>query len=600
MAQRFTVFMAVVVTVMAVITVRLMYLQLVRTDVYAARSEQNFTQQERIQPLRGRILARDGTVLADNRVAYDLMYRGGPAPEWDALQELLGTDNTLREPDKTKLEQSRNGVVAVWNIAEFLIPAVEERIAGSTAFELRERLERTYPTSLAAHAIGYTGQADSVRNPGYDSWDLVGLSGLEAAFEQRLFGERGRRLFEVDNLGFRVGEHVLEHATPGLDIVTTIDVELQRLAEDVLLNALTYVNEDRRQTGNPPEEVLHGAFIAIDPKTGDLLAFASSPTYDQNVFTHRPSDPDKVAAIVLDNEHKPLQNRAVEAYPPASIFKVVTSHTLLERGYVTPNQTFACSATFSFGGVTWRNWATFNKGNYTVREAIGDSCNTYFWNAIATTPQFSVGWAPFIDSLTTDANAFGFGRRSLTELPEEKQGRIPTDQWVREQVQYQHGWLPGFTLNVAIGQGDVLTTPLQVARFITALANRGTMMEPRLVLEIGDEANPVQTVDIPGQHYEALVNGMRSMFVDYPSRSVLGSGVFPQAVAGKTGTAENPRGEAYTHAWFMGFTPMDDPEIAIALFIEHGGSSSRVAVPVARDFFVGWLALQEGTEVALP
>lgn len=600
MAQRFTVFMAVVVTLMAIIAVRLMYLQLVRTEVYTARSEQNFTQQERIQPLRGRILARDGTVLADNRVAYDLMYRGGPAPEWDGLQELLGTDNTLREPDKTKLEEARNGVVAVWNIAEFLIPAVEERISGSTAFELRERLERTYPTSLAAHAIGYTGQADPVRNPGYDSWDLVGLSGLEAAYEDMLFGDRGRRLFEVDNLGFRVGEHVLEHATPGSDIVTTIDIALQRLAEDVLRDALTYVNEDRRQTGKPAEDVLHGAFIAIDPKTGDLLAFASSPTYDQNVFTHRPSDPDKVAAIVLDNVHKPLQNRAVEAYPPASIFKVVTSHTLLEHGYARPNQAFACSATFSFGGVTWRNWATFNKGNYTVREALGDSCNTYFWNAIATTPQFSVGWAPFIDNLTTDANAFGFGRRSLIQLPEEKAGRIPTDQWVREQVQYEHGWLPGFTLNVAIGQGDVLTTPLQVARFITALANRGTMMEPRLVLEVGSEANPVQTVDVPGQHYEALVNGMRSMFVDYPSRNVLGSGVFPQAVAGKTGTAENPRGEAYTHAWFMGFTPMDDPEIAIALFIEHGGSSSRVAVPIARDFFVGWLALQEGTEVALP
>lgn len=600
MAARLKIFMAVVITLMAVIAVRLMYLQLVRTEVYTARSEQNFTQQERIPPLRGRIFARDGTVLADNRVAYDLMYRGGPAPEWPDLQALLNATNELREPDRTRLEEARNGVVAVWNIAEYFIPAVEERIAGSTAFELRERLERTYPTSLAAHAIGYTGQADAVRNPGYDSWDLVGLTGLEAAFEEQLFGERGRRLFEVDNLGFRVGEHILSHATPGSDIVTTIDVGLQRLAEDVLLGALTYVNEDRKQTGNPPEEVLHGAFIAIDPKTGDLLAFASSPTFDQNVFTHRPSDPERVAEIVLDNEHKPLQNRAVEPYPPASLFKVVTGWTLLEHNYAAPSTRFACTATFSFGGVTWRNWATFNKGNYTIKEALGDSCNTYFWNAIATTPSFSVGWAPFIQNLVHEAEQFGFGRTSLTELPEEKRGRIPTDEWVREQVQYQHGWLPGFTLNVAIGQGDLLATPLQVARFVTALANRGTMMEPRLVKSVGDIENPVQSVAVPGTSYDALISGMRSMFVDYPSRSVLGDSVFPYPVAGKTGTAENPRGEAYTHAWFMGFTPMDDPEIAIALFIEHGGSSSRVAVPVARDFLVGWLELKKGIEVDTP
>lgn len=595
MVARMRLLLAFFFTVLAVFTGRLMVLQLVRTEEYALKSIQNSLAQQRITPLRGRILARDGTVLADDRVAHDLMYRGGPAPEWERIKALLGVTGDLREPDPTKPEEVVSGAVAVWNIPDELVPAVEERVAGSENLYLRERIERTYPTNLAAQVVGYTQQADPVRNPGYSVNDLVGVSGIEAAYEAALFGGAGARQVEVDSGGTVVASHVLCSAQHGYDVVLTIDPQLQRLAEDVLQRSLTYVNEDRLRVGLPTEDVAKGAIIALDPRTGEVLAMASSPTYDQNVFTHRPSDPEAVEAILHDYDN-PLTNRAVEAYPPASTFKVVTSSTLLENGYVTPDQRFPCTAVFRYGGITWRNWATFDKGMYDVRHAIADSCNTYYWNAAYSTPDFGRGWAPFIADLVERARELGFGRPTGVGLLEEKAGRIPDDQWVRAQPRYEHGWLPGFTLNTVIGQGDVLATPVQIAQFVCTIANRGLMPRPFLVKRIGDQVMEPRVTQVPGVHWETLIDGMELMFTDYPSANTMGPRVYPWTVAGKTGTAQTGRGGDWTHAWFMGFSPVEEPQIALVVFIEYGGSSSRVSVPVARDFLAGYWQLK-GVEV---
>lgn len=593
MLGRMRLLLAFLFTVLVVFTGRLMFLQLVRTEEYALRSIQNSLAQQRITPLRGRILARDGTVLADDRVAHDLMYLGGPAPEWERIKALLGVDHDLRQPDRTKAEEVVNGAVAVWNIPDELVPAVEERVAGSESFYLRQRIERTYPTNLAAQVIGYTQQADPVRNPGYSVNDLVGIAGIEASYEASLFGSAGSRQVEVDSAGTVVASHVLWAAQPGYDVVLTIDPQLQRLAEDVLQRSLTYVNEDRVRVGLPTQDIAKGAIIALDPRTGEVLAMASAPTYDQNVFTHRPSDPAAVSAI-LNNDDQPLANRAVEAYPPASTFKVVTSSTLLEDGYVTANQRFPCSAAFRFGGITWRNWATFDKGMYDVRHAIADSCNTYYWYAAYSTPDFSRGWAPFIADLVERARELGFGRPPGVGVLEEKSGRVPDDQWVR--ATKGHGWVPGFTLNSVIGQGDVLATPIQIAQFVATVANRGLMPKPFLVRQIGQQVMQPQVQQVSGVHWETLIDGMELMFTAYPSANTMGPRVYPWTVAGKSGTAQTERGGDWTHAWFMGFSPVDEPEIALVVFIEYGGSSSRVSVPVARDFLAGYWELR-GMEV---
>ncbi len=583
--------LAITLSIMVIFTGRLMYLQIAMADEYRERSEANFTQDRRITPLRGRILARDGTVLADNRVAYDLMYWGGEIDGWARLQAFLGVEGEPRAPDPARLDERLNGAVLVWNIPDTLVPAVEERIAGQANLYLRERIERTYPTNLAAQVVGYTSQADPDRNPGYGVDDLAGVMGIEATWEAALYGAAGMRQVQVDPRGVPLRSTVIEPAIPGQDVVLTIDPAVQRLAEDVLAGALTYVNVDRQTTGRPLESVVHGALVAFDPRTGEILAMASAPTFDQNVFAKRPIDPQAVGRYLTDAEHKPLQNRAVEAYAPASTFKLVTSMALLDGGWITPASRFSCSARYRLGGITFQNWAAWDKGMYDVRHAIADSCNTFFWHAVASTPNATRGWGPFIEQEVALARALGFGAPLGVGVREEKEGRIPDQDWVRAQPQYEHGWLPGFTMNTVIGQGDVLATPVQVAQLIQTLALSGQQVGLHVVRQVGDAAQVAETTTIEGRHWRTLQEGMRMMFTDYPSRAVLGPGVFPVEVAGKTGTAQTARGNDYTHAWLMGYAPMNDPEIGIALFVEHGGSSSRVAVPLARDFMTGYFGV---------
>ncbi len=590
--------LAVMLTVLVIFTGRLMYLQFAMAEAYQARSEQNFIQERRIAPLRGRILARDGTVLADNRVAYDLMYWGGDIDGWERLAAFLGIEGAPRAPDPARREERLNGAAIAWNIPDHLVPAVEERIAGQANLYLRERIERTYPTNLAAQVVGYTSQADPDRNPGYGVDDLAGVSGVEATWESALFGAPGMRQVLVDHRGAPLRSEVVVPATPGEDVVLTIDPVVQRLAEDVLAGALAYVNAERDRQRLPREEVVHGAFVALDPRSGEILAMASSPSYDQNVFAKRPIDPSAVAAILLDGTHRPLQNRAVEAYAPASTFKMITSMALLEGGWISPNTRYQCTPRFTLGGITFHNWATFDRGSYAIRDAIADSCNTFYWQAVAATPNATSGWGPFIAQEVELARAFGFGAPIGIGVQEEKAGRIPDDAWVREQ--FGHGWLPGFSMNTVIGQGDVLATPVQVAQLIQTLAMNGTQVAPHLVRQFGDEPFVPASRQIEGRFWRVLQEGMRMMFTDYPSRDYLGPRAFPVAVAGKTGTGQTPRGPDYNHAWFMGYGPLDDPEIAIALLIEYGGSSTQVAVPVARDFFAGFWDVFAETGAARP
>jgi len=589
---RLRLLLAILLTFLVIFTGRLMYLQLAMTEQYAVLSTQNFLEERRISPLRGRILARDGTILANNRVAYDLMYTGGEVRRWDRIQYLLDLEGPPRAPDRSRAEEREQGAVLAWNISDSLIPAIEELVADQPNLYLRERIERTYPTNLAAHVVGYTTLADPVRFPGYANDELVGVMGIEAGMEQALFGAAGSKLVELNNRRVELRETELMPAQPGADVRLTIDPTLQRLAEDTLLKARDHINAERRRNRLPEVETVRGAVLAADPRTGEILAMASSPSFDQNVFTRRPSDPEEVNAILQDSLNIPLQNRAVEPYPPASTFKPITSYTLLEHGYTGPNDRYACNGSVTLGGITWRNWTGGFRGNYTSADALADSCNTYYWHAAMDTPDFTRGWAPFIRDLTADARLFGLGDIIDVGLPEEKPGRIPDEQWVREAT--GEPWYPGYTLNTSIGQGDVLSTPLQILQTTMIIANEGRLAKPHLVKAIGDEEVPVEEEIIPGRHWRSLKEGMRRMVTDHGSNRYLGpaSGI-PLEISGKTGTAENSSGTNLEHVWFMSYAPREEPEIALVVFLENGGSSSAVAVPAARDFYVGYLGIEE-------
>ncbi len=584
MIGRNKVLLTIMLSVFLIFSGRLVYLQIIMVQEYQVLSTQNFMVERRISPLRGRILAGDGTVLATNRIAYDLMYHGGEVTNWERIAYLIGIPpDPPVPPDPASQTEMTNGAVAAWNIPDRVVPAMSELLAGQGNLYLRERVERTYPTGLAPHVVGYTAVADPVRFPGYAADELVGVMGIEAGMERTLFGAAGARLVEVDHRRVTLRERVLVPAQPGDDVHLTIDPQMQRWAEEVIEGALPYINGERTRWGHPHATIVRGALLAIDTRTGGILAMASTPGFDPNVFTRRPGNPAELEPLLTDSVNFPLQNRAVEAYPPASIFKIVTSSTLMDEGYMRAGDRYECNARINYGGRNWENWTTSYRGNYTNVQAIADSCNTFYWHAAMDTPNFSVGWAPFVRDLMERGADFGFGVSLQLGLPEEKNGRLPDETWKRQAS--GEPWYPGFTLNSAIGQGDILTTPLQVLQFIHILANDGDYPDVHLVRQIEDRPVDIGRGYVAGSSWHVLREGMQRMVTDYGSNRWLGRpGGFNVSIAGKTGTAQNGRQQGLEHSWFMGYAPADAPEIAIVVFVENGGYSSSVAVPLAADF----------------
>ncbi|MEM7737792.1 MAG: penicillin-binding transpeptidase domain-containing protein [Deinococcota bacterium] len=583
--------LAVMLTIMVIYTGRLIYLQFIKSEEYRLLSEENFLEQRRIQPLRGRILARDGTVLAENRIAVDLMYWGGEVVHEDRLHYLLNVTEGFTSPDTSDPSERLYGKVVAWNIDDSLVPAIEELVAGQANVYLRKRVERTYPSGLAPHVIGYTTEADPERFPGYALGDLVGLKGIEASYQEVLFGAPGTELVEVNNRGVVLDRHQLLAPRAGQDITLTIDLDLQQASEQILADALTYVNPDRIRRGRPLETNLRGAVIAMNPQNGEILAMASYPDYDPNVFTHRPSSTEAIEALLQDDVGLPLMNRAISEYPPASTFKLVSSIALLEGGFISPQTRYACSGNYNFLGIVMRNWAGYYRGTYTSAEAIADSCNTFYFQAAANTPDANTGWSPFARALTDKAFELGYGNPVGIGLDEEKSGRIPTDDYSRDVRGY--AWRPGDTLNIAIGQGDLLATPVQVSYLAATIATSGKQARPHLVQQLGDRPADVPMQTVSGRYWSAVQDGMRLMMTQYGGRSTLGPGVFPVATAGKTGTAQN---SGIDHAWFTGYGPLDNPELVVTVFIQHGGSSTAVAIPIARDIMAHYWQVNQADD----
>ena len=557
-----------------VLGLRLLQLQVLEHDRYATQSRGNYLKTEYVPAPRGRILDRAGVVLAKNRVAYDLYYAGGEVRFAHRILDLLHLDELP--------EVRGEPVVLAANLPEELVPTLAELVAGQENLWLKERVERTYPHPITGSVIGYVqGPSKEDLKRGYLPEDLVGRAGIEAALEDRLRGTPGLKLVERDARGAVLREVLLVPPKPGEDVRLTLDYELQLAAERALAAALADLNAGRRKHHLPEEEKVRGAAVVLDPLTGGVLAMASSPGFDPNVFVRRPVDSEEIRALMRDPA-RPLLNRAVQAYTPGSTFKPVSASGLLESGLVSPRRVYRCVPYVIYGGQKRRNWSSRDLGPMTVEEALAWSCNTWFYQAV-----IDAGPLTSLDAIEKRARELGLGAGTGIELAE-KTGLVPSREWKRQKL--GKPWYPGETLSVAIGQGPILATPLQLARAYAAIFT-GYLPRAHLVA-----AEP-QREKVPGRFFSPIRRGLRKTVTEGTARSRLGD--FPVPTAGKTGTAETPGKRAgLEHAWYAGYGPWPpNPEyrpVVVVAMVENGGEGSQVALPVVKRVMAAFWGITGG------
>lgn len=551
---------------------QLWYLQVLEGSRLSELADRN---RVRIRPLvapRGILYDRHGVPLVDARASFALSIVPRELTDRDAVLARL---SILLKLPLAELEAALDGVAAdsAWPV----------RIRRDLGFEDVVRIEEWRPelpgvvveveprrgyvsSRFAAHLLGYVREAsrEQVRAGRHRPGDLVGQSGLERLLDEFLRGRDGGEWVEVDTAGRLVRPIRREEPRAGANVVSTVDRRIQEAAE--------------RALGNAP-----GAAVVMDVRNGDLLAMVSSPAFDLTRFAG-PLDRDEWVRLVRDPAH-PLLNRALQAeYPPGSIFKLVVAAAALQEGVTTPFDRLPCPPSVEIGRRAYRNWKDEDLGPMDLRRAIVTSCNTFFYR---------LGARVGIERIARYAEAFGFGRPTGVALPGEKSGSIPRIE--RGRGPLGRPWLPGDTANASIGQGTVLVTPLQIARFMAALANGGILWRPRLVQRLDlTDGEPLRfppevtgRVDVS----PAVLGVLRESLWSAVNKGGTGAGarVPGLAVAGKTGTAQLVRDSdsrrGQDHAWFAGYAPVDDPQVVVVVLVERGGMGGRVAAPIAREIF---------------
>jgi penicillin-binding protein 2 len=468
---------------------------------------------------------------------------------------------------------------------------ISEHPAEFPGCEVRAQAIRQFPQkSLAAHVLGYAGEVSQVDlsnsvNNGYQYGDTVGKAGAELAFEKVLQGDRGQRLIEVDAAG--KPRRVLQDTepVPGHDVELTIDSKIQAITEAALAQALL----DAKKAKFPNARA--GAAIAIDVKTGAIISMASLPTYDPSMFLGGISNKEWKSLNSTDSNY-PLTDRAIMGlYPAASTFKAMTGLGGLQYHMITPSTSVDCVGSWTEMGKQWKKycWNHAGHGLEDFYGAVRDSCDSYFYH---------VGYLFYKDhgeKLQKFARAFGFGSLSGIDLPGEAKGRVPDQKWKTEYfANYPElqKFQPGDEVNLSIGQGDLLVTPLQLVDSYAGIANGGKVMTPHVLKQVlGADGKPVlkykPTVAFDSKTSASNLQAMRTALLDV-TKNGTGKGAFrdfPIDVAGKTGTAQVYGKDDY--AWFVGFAPADKPKYAVVVLIEQGGHGGSIAGPAARSIFAG-------------
>ncbi len=522
-------------------------------------------------PARGKVYDRNGELLVYNEAVYDLMVVPGQVKGIDTTEFCKLLDISL-ETFRERIQKARSysrikASVFVSQIPKEDYAHIGEILYRYPGFYFQTRTLRHYPNAIAAHTLGDIGEVDKEQleaEPYYKRGDYVGKSGIEKFYEKELRGHKGLKVIMVDVHNQEKGSYLdgmLDTLpSPGKDIYLGLDAELQAYGEK-LMNGKT------------------GSIVAIEPKTGQILAFVSSPTYDPNLLVGRVRGAN--FAALLNDPKKPLINRAISGtYPPGSTFKMVNGLIALQSGSIVPSTMFHCNGP----GTTPIKCTHFHGGSPNLANAIENSCNPYFYEAFKATinnPKFGDIKKGY-DYWKNMTWALGLGHKFDTDIPYEKSGNIPSREYY--DAMYGGKWNSVTIRSLGIGQGEILVTPLQLANIAATIANEGYYYPPHLIRAFGDStAIPEKMTTrietgIEQRHFKVIKAGMQSVFEG--SHGTARSSKIPGITAGgKTGTAQNPHGD--NHSIFIAFAPVEDPKIALSIIIENGGYGSTWAAPIA-------------------
>jgi len=573
-----------VIVFFSLLAIRLFGLQYIQHDDYSQYAEENKLQRERIVSPRGLIKDRNGVVMVDNVPRFDVVLPW--RSETDVRRTIkklnvylaLDTAHIYTRFESWKKKNQGIPFPIVQNADKLVISFVKENYDIFPKLRVETNARRRYRQGAsAAHLLGYVGEVSDrflarSANYGYFPGDLVGKSGIESVCERFLRGEDGQRAVAVNASGRVLGElkELLKPPVHGKDVTLTIDARLQGHLETLI------------------SPLGAGAAVVMDVDDGSLIAVVSVPQFDPNSFA---------VGIAQDEwdrlnqaKEKPLFNRFLQAtYPPGSTLKIVSVFTLLTNRLVSPQEAIVyCTGAHRFGNRIFKCWKAWGHGYMNLYGGLVQSCDSYFYTAAEIMD---------VDDLASASREFGLGSRTGLDLPNEIEGLVPDREYYNRR--YGKGkWTQGLVLNNIIGQGEFLVSVLQMCRAAAAVANGGYLVQPHVIEHVAGEPEGVHTSKkmkaLEGYTLSYLRRAMEGVVNDEDGtgRASRLPGV---KGAGKTGTSQNPHGE--DHAWFIGYAPARDPEIALAILVENAGHGGAVAAPIAREFYIEYFSPDDSSSV---
>lgn len=569
---------SIIIVAASLLLIRIFYLQVIN-DTFKLKSENNAIKIQYEYPERGYIYDRNGKLLVANQASYDIMVIPREIKNLDTLEFCQLLDITkeefIKKIEKATVYSPRLPSVFLPQLNKSEYAAFQEKIRKFQGFYVQKRSLRDYEVDFGANVFGSITQVNEQiikENPYYKSGDLIGKQGVEQYYEEILRGVKGVKYFQKDKYNRLIGSYKNGKydtiAVQGEDINLTIDAEIQRYGEQLMVNK-------------------RGGIVAIEPKTGEILALITAPSYDPSILVGRQRSKN-YTLLYNDSIAKPLYDRGLLAeYPPGSPFKILTGLVALQEGVIDENFTVFCRHGFSYARGRFMR-CHCHGGALQLHRGIYESCNAYFGTAYMKTINKYVKPSYAVDVWSNHVKSFGLGQFMGYDLPTGRRGNIPSSKTYKR-IYPNGGWRSTAIVSNAIGQGEVLMTPIQLANMMATVANQGYYYTPHIIKKIkGENIDPKfkvkHTTTINKEYFTPIINGLFDVYNLGTARGLRVDGI---DICGKTGTAENfakidgKRVKLEDHSIFVAFAPKDNPKIAIAVMVENGGYGATIAGPIA-------------------